>query len=548
MVINITMSIKNSSTTNLPQLVTDDATATNEPHVPSLFKTIGKVVYWNQTPNFNQVNVHLEPGKEVRPGQFIGIWHGKRGKSTITILRVANTFETNPNESPELAAARNALSLGQGYSVEGLSTRIYRQAECSTVEEFEVNLDNDKIKIIGDGKAPEELCRAGDIAILLPSELIQQSFGGLENEADGLQLGTTYGSDNVDVTLSPQMFQLHTGVFGNPGKGKSYQSGVMLEEAMAWDIPCIVLDINGELVDAAEALGGLVITLPDSKAFGISLNLMTPQELVSITPNVQPNTIYAELIELAHDQLRNEARGQHITFQMLRERIERIGQMTDAKKPSIGAAIARVSTLERDPIIGGNFDFIEQMLKHRLVVLDCRYLSLRQTQLIAAAGARELQRIGREMARKAEEGDKEAQNWFALYFIDEAHIVIPQDEKVVSTQVFYELARMGRHVRTGLIVASQSPQDLNTSVLKRLQTRFIFALEKDQLQSIKAVLSDFDDNLLNQLPKLPRGVCAVSGTGEVVKHGFVLRVRKRQTPVKGGTPPVFSTRTKKQNG
>lgn len=541
------MSISNANDKKqtLPELVTDDASANNEPPVPTLFRTIGKVVYWNQTPNFNSINIHLEPSKEVRPGQFLGVWHGKRGKNTITIVRVANTFETNPNESPELATARNTLDLGQGYAGEGYSTRIYRQAECSTVEEFEVDLTSGKMKTTGEGRAPEELCRAGDVAILLPPELIQQSFGGLEKEQDGIALGKTYGYDNVGVILSPQMFQLHLGIFGNPGKGKSYESGVILEEAMAWGVPCIVLDINGELVDAAKALGGLVITLPDSKAFGISLNLMTPQELISVTPNVQPNTIYAELIELAHDQLRNESRGQRITFQALRERIERIGQMTEAKKPSIGAAIARVSTLERDPIIGGNFDFIDQMIKHRLVVLDCRYLSLRQTQLIAAAGARELQRIGQEMARKAEAGDEAAKDWFALYFIDEAHIVIPQDEKVVSTQVFYELARMGRHVRTGLIIASQSPQDLNTSVLKRLQTRFIFALEKDQLMSIKAVLSDFDDTLLNQLPKLPRGVCAVSGTGEVVKHGFLLRVRERKTPVKGGTPPVFSRRIKK---
>lgn len=530
---------------NVPQIVTDDATAVNETPIPSLFTSIGKVVYWNQTPNFNNVNVHLDPDKEVKPGQFIGIWHGKRGKNTITILRVANTFEINPNESPELAVARKALGLGQGYSSEGFSTRIYRQAECSTVEEFEVEIDGDQLTTTNDGKAPEQLCRAGDAAVLLPDQLIQQSFGGLADEKDGIAIGTTYGAGNVKTVISPQMFQLHTGVFGNPGKGKSYLSGVILEEAMSWDIPCLVLDINGELVEAANSLGGLVITLPDPKAFGISLNLMTPQELVSITPNVQPNTIYAELIELAHDQLRNEARGNTITFDALRERIQRIGQSTNASKPSLGAAISRVTALEKDPIIGGNFDFVDQIVKHKLVVLDCRYLSLRQTQLIAAAGARELQRIGREMARKAEEGDKAAQGWFALYFIDEAHIVIPQDEKVVSTQVFYELARMGRHVRTGLIIASQSPQDLNTSVLKRLQTRFIFALEKDQLMSIKAVLSDFDDSLINQLPKLPRGVCAVSGTGEVVKHGFVTQVRKRQTPVKGGTPPVFSGRTKK---
>ncbi len=139
---------------------------------------------------------------------------------------------------------------------------------------------------------------------------------------------------------------------------------------------------------------------------------------------------------------------------------------------------------------------------------------------------------------------REAEEWFALYFVDEPHAVVPDDDHVVSTQVHYELARMGRHVRTGLVLSSQSPQDLNASVLKRLQTRFIFALEKDQLRSIQGVMADLDEKIVQGLPKLPRGVCAVSGSGELIRHGFLLKVRERVTPVGGRTPTVFDGRKK----
>ena len=121
---------------------------------------------------------------------------------------------------------------------------------------------------------------------------------------------------------------------------------------------------------------------------------------------------------------------------------------------------------------------------------------------------------------------------------------MPEDEGVVSTQVMHELARMGRHVRTGLILSSQSPADLNQSVLKRLQTRMIFALEQDQLKRISGVMADLDEQLVRSLPKLPRGVCAISGSSEIVKHGFLLHVRQRETPVGGRTPPVFAGRRK----
>ena len=77
-------------------------------------------------------------------------------------------------------------------------------------------------------------------------------------------------------------------------------------------------------------------------------------------------------------------------------------------------------------------------------------------------------------------------------------------------RVLYELARMGRHVRTGLLLSSQSPADLDRSVLKRLQTRFVFALERDQLTAIGGIQADLGEELLARLPKLPRGVCAVT--------------------------------------
>ena len=261
---------------------------------------------------------------------------------------------------------------------------------------------------------------------------------------------------------------------------------------------------------------------------------------------MRPNTQYAELIELAHDQLRNESRGAAITFSMLKERISKLGTDLGTVKTSVGAAMSRISVLEKDPLIGTHFDFIKMLVNHRVVVLDCRFLSLRQTQLIAAAAARVLQRHGWEMARKAvEDEDQDAAGWFSLFFVDEAHAIVPNDDDVVSTQVLYELARMGRHVRTGLILSSQSPSDLDLSVLKRLQTRFIFALEKDQLRAIGGVAADISEDIIQQLPKLPRGVCAVSGSSELVRHGFLLQVRQRVTPVGGSTPPVFRGRTKK---
>jgi DNA helicase HerA-like ATPase len=529
----------------LPKLIDGhESPLTDAIPIPAAFEHIGKVVQWEGSPNFLEVAAVLNPACDVRPGQFVAVWHGRRNQPVLTIVQVANCRDVNPNEAPELAVARDRLGLGTSYASEAVSTRIHRLMEGPTVEEIEFEIGaNGEATPKGSPFAVERLVRAGDPVVLLSDDLVARTIGSLPKPDDGLHLGEVYGDRPVSVTLAPQALQMHVGIFGNPGKGKSYCAGVVMEEALQWGIPTLVLDINGEMIAAAKSLGGLILTLPD-KRFGLSLSLITPAELLQVTPNVQEGTIYAELIELAHDRLRGENKGQPITFSELIAKILEIGKLTDAKPPSVNTAISRVRALEQDPIIGGNFDFVGELAEHRLIVLDCRYLTLRQTRLIAAAAARELQRVGRDAARKAEAGDTSGPNWFALLMVDEAHQVAPTDEGVVSSQVMFELARMGRHVRTGLILISQSPSDLNSSVLKRLQTRMIFALEKDQLRAIQGVMADLDERLVAKLPKLPLGVCGVSGSSELVRHGFLMRVRERQTPVGGTTPKVFSGRTK----
>jgi hypothetical protein len=65
------------SSTDIPEqdkvqlVVSDDATADEEPALPRNLKLVGRIVHWNQTPSFSDVAVHLDPREEVRPGQFL---------------------------------------------------------------------------------------------------------------------------------------------------------------------------------------------------------------------------------------------------------------------------------------------------------------------------------------------------------------------------------------------------------------------------------------------------------------------------------------------
>lgn len=127
----------------LPKLIDDRE---SDPGIscplPSSFEQIGKVVHWEGTPNFLEIAAVLDPHSDVRPGQFVGVWHGKRGHSVLTVVQVANCRDVNPNEDPVLSVARERLGLGTAYASEEISTRIHRLMEGPTIEEIEFELTN----------------------------------------------------------------------------------------------------------------------------------------------------------------------------------------------------------------------------------------------------------------------------------------------------------------------------------------------------------------------------------------------------------------------
>lgn len=112
----------------VPVLVYEDVNHAGGLPVPAKFQVIGRVVHWEGTPNFTEVAGLLDHGHEVKPGQFVGVWHGARNSAVLTVIQINNCREVNPNEEPQLAVARDRLGLGSNYAREGVSTRIFRKS------------------------------------------------------------------------------------------------------------------------------------------------------------------------------------------------------------------------------------------------------------------------------------------------------------------------------------------------------------------------------------------------------------------------------------
>lgn len=90
-----------SSATSLPELVPHDFRADANPALPNSLVLVGSIVDYNESPSFNRLACQLEPEIEVKPGQLLAVWHGRRNKKIMTIAQVSDCFERNPSEEPE---------------------------------------------------------------------------------------------------------------------------------------------------------------------------------------------------------------------------------------------------------------------------------------------------------------------------------------------------------------------------------------------------------------------------------------------------------------
>lgn len=487
---------------------------------------LGRLISSQDSPSFYRQHFRLNPRMRVRPGEWVVVEaQNAEGKNVLILTRVADAHEINPHEDALSSNIREVLPFASKYAEEGHSTVIYRVAEIEPTEEAILDEEGRVIAITG----VETLPKPGAAVHAAGFSLKTRALGLKESPDEGLSVGSFFGDTGDPFVLEKDVIQRHIFICGGIGAGKSYSRGVLAEELVAWRVPQVNIDVNGEMIDAARELGGTNL-VPGVGGLTLPLSALTAQDVLDAVPSIDPRSVMAELVRHAHEELLKESRrtGGHFLTAALVKKIEEIGPVLEAKKASIYPAMSRVQSLDRLPYLGAPFNWQEALQPGAFINIDCRGFLISDLRVIVASIARDLQRLAR--AKKIP---------FVVFSIDEAHLVAPANEDTVCLQVLRELARIGRHYKIGLILTTQSPHDLDRSILKRLLTRFLHAIEPDQLDALRGVFSDASKELVRQLPKLPRGACVVTGAFETIRHATVIQVRKRITTHGGATPYIW---------
>jgi DNA helicase HerA-like ATPase len=492
----------------------------------------------DSSPSFFQLTFRLDPERFTGPGRFVAIEaRAEDGDEVLVIARVEDVHEHNPHEDPLSSTLREVLPFGTSYAAEGASTVIYRLAEADPLEEAILDGKGGVREI----RAVTTMPRAGARVYEAGPELIVAALG-LEADPDaGLDVGAVYGAPDVPVVPGKSVIQRHIFIAGGIGSGKSYTRGVLAEELHAWGVPQVNIDINGEMTEAAEELGGRNL-IPGRDGFTLPLSALSSADVVDAVPSINRGTNMETLLRFAHESLLREVqqgKREHFGVAELVDSIDSCAytlEMTTGQGPdrkpdrrTVEPTKLRTQSLARLPFLGEPFDWRAALQPGAVINIDCRGLLIGELRLITASIARDLQSLARQRRIP-----------FTVLSIDEFHLVAPSDDSAVTTQVLREIARVGRHYKLGLILTTQSPADVDRSILKRMLTRFLHAIEPDQLDALKGVFSDASQDLIRTLPKLPQGVCVLTGAFETVRHATVVKVRERHTTHGGATPDIWS--------
>ena len=503
-----------------------------------VYKEIGSVIADDVSPSFDVFRFKANANEYVHPGTLAGT---TISETKFLLGRISGSIEVNPHESASRAKVREAMGIDADYPEEVLSTNIYRVYEADIIEEGLIHAEG-KLEIT----EPSDMAKAG-ATVFIPSEIVVAQAMGFEMKPEtALCLGRTRitaevemaegetakpnGQNPDNVLLKPEIVQRHIFIGGTTGSGKSYATGIILEEINKLGLPIVILDSQNEYIGVAEGLGGKVLS--PGVDYTVRLSSLAESEVLELVPTLR-GTLGLDLLAFTFLRLKREvitAHRESFGLAQLLAEMQNDAPILGLQQNSQRIALQRTqSSLERHKFLGDASNWVDLLKEYPIINVDCGDLDQSQLQLVVGATLRELQHL---------RTNNEIPPYVAV--LDEAHLLVPEGEDSPCKQVIRENVRIGRHYGICMILITQSPVDIDKKTIRQCNTRFIFALEPDQLESIRGVKADATEDMLNRLPKMPRGTCILSGTYETIKHAIPIKIRSdRKTPIGGVAPNIF---------
>ncbi|MEW6592334.1 MAG: ATP-binding protein, partial [Candidatus Hadarchaeota archaeon] len=364
-------------------------------------------------------------------------------------------------------------------------------------------------------------------------KVLETEVGGLNeflglSPNGGVELGKLKHHElpvKIDLT---RLLRKHVAVLAKSGSGKSHFTSVVVEELMErpkeLGRPAIVImDVHGEYLGLAESYPSRV-KIVHGEDMRIGVPNLGAYQLLEFTPEM--SGMQVRELQRVIGQLKAEMLSGKGPFG-LEEIMSRIESDDDINKNIRQALLGWLQELQSL----GIFDHSDQpgwestAEPGKVVVVDFSGMtSLRKKQMLVAYAARRLFN-----ARKRGRVPP-----FVLC-LEEAHQFCPSGDSkasAISRSVIETIAREGRKFYSSLMLISQRPVRLSTTVLSQANTNIILRVTNPyDLEHIKQSSEAITSEVAGMISSLPVGEALV--VGEAVNHPIFVKVRRRKSRESG---------------
>lgn len=381
----------------------------------------------------------------------------------------------------------------------------------------------------GDLDKPRQPVSPGSKVYEAEEEILKKLLG---LDPGGLEIGYLQ-HHNIPVRLNlSRTFQKHAAILAMSGAGKSYLAGVLIEELLDRRVEdgrvgVVVFDTHGEYTSF-----GLKPTNPEVVDYSDRCVVVDSSKMRLATPHLSafniseyaPDMSSAQMRELSRvlEELREDIRtggGGSYDLEDVCSRVEQDNQMPRRTKEALLSWLYDLSNLRL-------FNDVEEPPLEEVVSPGCltvfdlsKIIDLRKKQVLLSYAAERLFSLRRD----------ELVPPFVM-IVEEAHQYAPESSfvRAISRRILETIAREGRKFSLSLLLISQRPVRLSTTVLSQCNTQFILRINNPyDLDHLGRSSEGITRETLNTISSLPVGEVLV--VGEAVNHPIFLRVRRRRS-------------------
>ncbi len=378
---------------------------------------------------------------------------------------------------------------------------------------------------------PRTPFNVGSIVYKAEEEFIKKVIGIKDIREKGAYIGRLYRYRKIPIYLDINvMVQKHVSILAKTGAGKSYLTGVLLEEFLKHNVTAVVIDPHGEYISLRTPSkktklhqefgvlprgyeGKINVFTPDvqlnkGKPLKFTLSSMTPRELLNLM-NLDARQ-YLIPLRKAMDLLKTSR--QYYTIKDVMRVLE--SEENNALQP----LLSQLEYLDEMGIFDKRGTKINEIVQRgKLSIINLRGVPPDIQELV-------VQRLSMALFELRKRNKIPP----LMLVVEEAHNYAPQQGTSSSTKILRTIASEGRKFGLGLCIISQRPAKVDKNILSQCNTQIILRVTNpNDLRAIGNSVEGLTKGSLEEIQRLPVGVALVTG-GNIPMPLFV-EIRPRET-------------------